>query len=194
MPLAQQCQVIEMCFSAVSGCEAVVGVAAVRALATPREATVFVTHPKPAPQVFTGPITVNGKNGTGHGMRHHTIPPGFTTGQEASSLHVHRPHTDQLSIRIGAASEGRDRNSDLHVRANRTQGVTVPERGAREGDVSEDIRTDLITTPAEDTTSLGYQQRFAAALPQAIIGRPRNELDIDRLAGLGCCVDFGQRS
>lgn len=48
-----------------------------------------------------------------------------------------------------------------------------------------------ITTPAEDTTSLGYQQRFAAALPQAIIGRPLNELDIDRLAGSsGCSKGF----
>ncbi len=40
-----------------------------------------------------------------------------------------------------------------------------------------------ITTPAEDEVSLGYQQRFAEALPGAIVGRAVDELDIDRLAG-----------
>ncbi|TCL77875.1 MULTISPECIES: hypothetical protein [unclassified Rathayibacter] len=46
-----------------------------------------------------------------------------------------------------------------------------------------------ITTPAEDETSLGYQQRFAEALPQAIVGRPIDELDVDRLAGSSGCSE-----
>ncbi len=46
-----------------------------------------------------------------------------------------------------------------------------------------------ITTPAEDDTSLGYQQRFAQALPQAIIARPIDELDVDRLAGSSGCSE-----
>jgi uncharacterized protein with FMN-binding domain len=46
-----------------------------------------------------------------------------------------------------------------------------------------------ITTPAEDETSLGYQQRFAEALPQAIVGRPVDELDVDRLAGSSGCSE-----
>ncbi|WP_424449234.1 hypothetical protein [Microbacterium arborescens] len=46
-----------------------------------------------------------------------------------------------------------------------------------------------ITTPAEDRTSLGYQQRFAAALPRAIVGRPIDELSVDRLAGSSGCSE-----
>jgi uncharacterized protein with FMN-binding domain len=46
-----------------------------------------------------------------------------------------------------------------------------------------------ITTPAEDDTSLGYQQRFAQALPDAIIGRPLDEISIDRLAGASGCSE-----
>ncbi|MWV48336.1 hypothetical protein GRS96_03475 [Rathayibacter sp. VKM Ac-2803] len=46
-----------------------------------------------------------------------------------------------------------------------------------------------ITTPAEDETSLGYQQRFAEALPQAIVGRPVGELEVDRLAGSSGCSE-----
>jgi uncharacterized protein with FMN-binding domain len=46
-----------------------------------------------------------------------------------------------------------------------------------------------ITTPAEDETSLGYQQRFADALPDAVIGRSVDELDIDRLAGSSGCSE-----
>ena len=46
-----------------------------------------------------------------------------------------------------------------------------------------------ITTPAEDPTSLGYQQRFAEALPDAVIGRSIDELDVDRLAGSSGCSE-----
>lgn len=48
-----------------------------------------------------------------------------------------------------------------------------------------------INTPADNATSLGYQERFAAALPEAIIGRDIDELDVDRLAGSsGCSQGF----
>jgi hypothetical protein len=46
-----------------------------------------------------------------------------------------------------------------------------------------------ITTPAEDETSLGYQQRFADALPAAIVGRDIDELAVDRLAGSSGCSE-----
>ena len=46
-----------------------------------------------------------------------------------------------------------------------------------------------ITTPAEDETSLGYQQRFAEALPDAIIGQPVDEITVDRLAGSSGCSE-----
>lgn len=46
-----------------------------------------------------------------------------------------------------------------------------------------------ISTPAEDETSLGYQQRFAAALPDAIIGRDIADLTVDRLAGSSGCSE-----
>ena len=46
-----------------------------------------------------------------------------------------------------------------------------------------------ITTPAEDPTSLGYQERFAAALPDAVIGRSVSDLALDRLAGSSGCSE-----
>lgn len=46
-----------------------------------------------------------------------------------------------------------------------------------------------ITTPAEDETSLGYQQRFAEALPDTIIGRPIDDIDVDRVAGSSGCSE-----
>jgi uncharacterized protein with FMN-binding domain len=46
-----------------------------------------------------------------------------------------------------------------------------------------------ITTPAEDETSLGYQQRFAAALPEAIVGKDVADLAVDRLAGSSGCSE-----
>jgi uncharacterized protein with FMN-binding domain len=56
--------------------------------------------------------------------------------------------------------------------------------------IDDDIVTAVeITTPAEDETSLGYQERFAAALPDAVIGRSVDELDVDRLAGSSGCSE-----
>ena len=46
-----------------------------------------------------------------------------------------------------------------------------------------------ITTPAQDETSLGYQQRFAAALPDAIVGRDLDDIAVDRLAGSSGCSE-----
>jgi uncharacterized protein with FMN-binding domain len=61
-------------------------------------------------------------------------------------------------------------------------------------DVTLTIRNDVvsaveITTPAEDSTSLGYQERFADALPDAVIGRSIDELAVDRLAGSSGCSE-----
>ncbi len=56
--------------------------------------------------------------------------------------------------------------------------------------ISDDAVTAVdITTPAEDPTSLDYQQRFAAALPDAVIGRDIDTLRIDRLAGASGCSE-----
>ena len=46
------------------------------------------------------------------------------------------------------------------------------------------IVTDVdITTPADDEISLGYQQRFADALPREVVGTPLDGIVVDRLAG-----------
>jgi len=56
--------------------------------------------------------------------------------------------------------------------------------------IEQDVVTAVeITTPAEDPTSLGYQQRFAEALPQEVIGRNIDELAVDRLAGSSGCSE-----
>lgn len=54
------------------------------------------------------------------------------------------------------------------------------------------IVTDVgITTPAEDEVSLGYQQRFADALPREVVGKPLDDVRVDRLAGSsGCSKGF----
>jgi uncharacterized protein with FMN-binding domain len=61
-------------------------------------------------------------------------------------------------------------------------------------DVTLTIENDLIVdveinTPAEDETSLGYQQRFVAALPDAVVGRDISDLTVDRLAGSSGCSE-----
>ncbi|GAB2454622.1 uncharacterized protein with FMN-binding domain [Conyzicola lurida] len=56
--------------------------------------------------------------------------------------------------------------------------------------IADDIVTAVeITTPAEDETSLGYQQQFAAALPDAIVGQSVDDLAVDRLAGSSGCSE-----
>lgn len=56
--------------------------------------------------------------------------------------------------------------------------------------VRDDIVIDVtITTPAEDEVSLGYQQRFAEALPVEVVGKPLAEIDVDRLAGSSGCSE-----
>ena len=61
-------------------------------------------------------------------------------------------------------------------------------------DVTLTIRDDtvtevVITTPAENPTSLEHQQSFAAALPEAIVGRDIDTVNIDRLAGASGCSE-----
>ena len=52
------------------------------------------------------------------------------------------------------------------------------------------VVTDVsISTPAEDPTSLEYQQAFAAAVPDEVVGRRVDEIQIDRLAGASGCPD-----
>ncbi|MFK0402009.1 hypothetical protein ACIQTT_06735 [Microbacterium sp. NPDC090225] len=46
-----------------------------------------------------------------------------------------------------------------------------------------------ITTPAKNPTSLQYQQRFAEALPDAVIGQPLSTVSVDRLAGSSGCSE-----
>jgi uncharacterized protein with FMN-binding domain len=56
--------------------------------------------------------------------------------------------------------------------------------------IFDDLITDVtISTPAEDSTSLEYQQAFAAALPDEVVGRHVDEVQIDRLAGASGCPD-----
>ncbi|WP_318391126.1 hypothetical protein [Microbacterium maritypicum] len=52
------------------------------------------------------------------------------------------------------------------------------------------IVTDVdITTPADHEISLGYQQRFADALPREVVGTPLDDIVVDRLAGSSGCSE-----
>jgi uncharacterized protein with FMN-binding domain len=48
----------------------------------------------------------------------------------------------------------------------------------------DDVITDVDVTPhATDPTSLDYQERFADAVPQVVVGKPIDEVRVGRLAG-----------
>jgi uncharacterized protein with FMN-binding domain len=50
--------------------------------------------------------------------------------------------------------------------------------------LADDVITEVSVTPhATDPTSLDYQQRFADAVPDVVVGRRIDEVEIDRLAG-----------
>ena len=46
-----------------------------------------------------------------------------------------------------------------------------------------------VGTPAKDPTSLGYQKRFAAAVPTVVVGRPIDQVKVGKLAGASGCPD-----
>lgn len=61
-------------------------------------------------------------------------------------------------------------------------------------DVSVTLQDDVITgvtvTPkAENETSLGYQERFAAAIPAEVVGKSLAEVTVGKLAGASTCPD-----
>ncbi|GGD66500.1 hypothetical protein [Microbacterium murale] len=55
-----------------------------------------------------------------------------------------------------------------------------------EADVVVDVS---LTTPAEDSTSLGHQQRFAEAIDAEILGVDIDSIAMDRLAGASGCSE-----
>ncbi|SFP80121.1 hypothetical protein [Sphingomonas rubra] len=46
-----------------------------------------------------------------------------------------------------------------------------------------------VGTPAKNPTSLGYQKRFAAAVPAVVVGRPIDQVRVGKLAGASGCPD-----
>ncbi|WP_206475570.1 hypothetical protein [Microbacterium sp. KRD172] len=55
-----------------------------------------------------------------------------------------------------------------------------------EGDL---VTAVTLTTPAENPTSLGHQQRFAEAISAEIVGIDIDTIEIDRLAGASGCSE-----
>ncbi len=56
--------------------------------------------------------------------------------------------------------------------------------------LSDDIVTDVtVGTMAENETSLGYQERFAAAVPGEVIGKSLDEAEVGKLAGASTCPE-----
>lgn len=54
--------------------------------------------------------------------------------------------------------------------------------------VDDDLITDVeVGTPATNPTSLEYQQAFAAAVPDEVIGRDLGEVSVGKLAGSSSC-------
>ncbi|WP_052077751.1 hypothetical protein [Rhodococcoides fascians] len=57
--------------------------------------------------------------------------------------------------------------------------------------LSDNIITDVevIPMPENNDTSRGYQERFASAVPDAVIGLSIDDADVDTLAGASGCAD-----
>ncbi|MFC9835289.1 calcium-binding protein [Rhodococcus sp. NPDC127530] len=56
--------------------------------------------------------------------------------------------------------------------------------------ISDEVIADVtVGTMAENETSLGYQERFAAAVPDEVIGKSLDEAEVGRLAGASTCPD-----
>lgn len=54
-------------------------------------------------------------------------------------------------------------------------------------DLISDVESELM--PDNNATSRGYQERFAAALPEEVVGRSVDEVEIGKLAGSSSCGD-----
>jgi hypothetical protein len=50
-----------------------------------------------------------------------------------------------------------------------------------------EVRSELM--PDNNDTSRGYQERFAAALPDEVIGKSVDEVEVGKLAGSSSCGD-----
>jgi hypothetical protein len=57
--------------------------------------------------------------------------------------------------------------------------------------LAHDTITDVIAEPMPENndTSRGYQERFAAAVPGEVIGKPIADLTVGKLAGASGCAD-----
>ncbi|MGJ0183933.1 hypothetical protein [Corynebacterium glyciniphilum] len=56
--------------------------------------------------------------------------------------------------------------------------------------LEDSIITEVVVEPcAEDETIRGYQERFAGAVPDEVIGRSLDEADVGVLAGATVCAD-----
>ena len=56
--------------------------------------------------------------------------------------------------------------------------------------ISDEAIADVtVGTMAENETSLGYQERFAAAVPDVVIGKNLDEAEAGKLAGASTCPD-----
>jgi uncharacterized protein with FMN-binding domain len=88
----------------------------------------------------------------------------------------------------GPAGDGSDEEAGLTYadgtyRADGWYG-NLPSSIGVELTVADDVITDVeVTTHATDPTSLDYQQRFADAVAEVVVGRPVDEVHLSKLAG-----------
>lgn len=107
---------------------------------------------------------------------------------------------DAASTTTEASASTETESSDATDSAYRDGSYTV--RGIYGGapsymtitiDLSDDVITDVDVEPMPENndTSRGYQERFAAAVPDEVIGKSIDDLEVDVIAGAsGCAVGF----
>lgn len=92
------------------------------------------------------------------------------------------------------------RIAETDSRSNEYEDGTFTERGIYGGapsymtitvTLSDDTISDVAVEPMPENndTSRGYQERFAAAVPEAVIGKSLDEAEVGVLAGASGCAD-----
>ena len=110
-------------------------------------------------------------------------------GVSASFLGVDAPLADAQSVEPSEAASKQSRYADGVYTATGQYGGLPSSLTVRVRVEHGMIARVEVGTPAKDPTSLGYQKRFAAAVPAVVVGRPIDQVKVGKLAGASGCPD-----
>lgn len=144
MSPAEMRQVVGMRGTAAGSRDAVVDVAVMCRLATPREATVFVASDKLTTQFLARSVAIRCEHRTADRVGEDSRPRRGGTGNLAGSLSIHGAAAAEVSGIIRFADDAHHRNRHLDMRRNGRQRVTVSDGAASQQKIAEDIGTKFV--------------------------------------------------